>query len=483
MKKRLCVGLAFACFLGGTSLSSCSTKTKEDSYYEITAEYIPETNSVAGTVKCRFVNNDEREIDELLFNLWGNAYREDAIYRPVSSAYESTAFYAGKSYGNMTITSVDGGGNWEIVGDDANILSVPLSSSLGIGESVTLDIGFITKLAKVNHRTGETKHTVNLGNFYPILCFDGTDGFVTCPYFSDGEPFVSESADFLVRMTTPKDYVVASSGMVENQSNLESKTETVLSQQNARDFALVLSNEFSVERCKVGDTEISYYYYKDETPTAHLAVAKEAFSFYEEKFGDYPYPTYTLAQTGFCYGGMEYACLSMLGDHLTEEEYVSTIVHETAHQWWYNIVGSDSIENGWQDEGLASYSAVLFFDSHESYGRTEADLIASATERYRTFYDVYDRVFGEADTRMTRHLKEYISEYEYASIAYDKGMILFHTLNQSVGSKRFYKALQNYVQSAKYRVATVQDLIGAFEKAGVDVQGLFSSFLEGKVVI
>lgn len=482
--KRIVATLLSAVLLLGAifTLSSCKKKAHDDTRYEINAEYMPDTSTVTGTVKITYCNDGE-PISLLKFNLWGNAYREDAAFSPVSTTYAATAYYAGKSYGGMEITSVGGSKSWEVVGEDANILCVELTETLYEGDKVTLDIGFSTKLAKVNHRLGKTARTVNLGNFYPILCARKNGGFLECPYYSDGDPFVSACADYKVTFTAPKEYVVACTGEITETRGLESKNAYTVSATNVRDFAVCLSKDYQVATLTTRGTEIKYYYYKDDKSAASLAAIKESFCYFSDAFGAYPYKTYVVAQTGFCLGGMEYPALSMISDRLTEEERLYALVHETAHQWWYAAVGSDQIENAWQDEGLAEYSTALFFDHHESYGIKEEELSAKATENYRAYYDVYGRVFGTADTRMTRHLKEYLSDYEYRSIAYDKGMILFHTLKTGIGEKNFLSALKRYYSACKYKIATPDDMIAAFERVGVDVRGLFESFLTGKAVI
>ena len=84
---------------------------------------------------------------------------------------------------------------------------------------------------------------------------------------------------------------------------------------------------------------------------------------------------------------------------------------------------------------------------------------------------------------MTRHLKDFISEYEYQCLAQDKAVVMLDTLRKSVGDKKFFSALKRYYADNAYRVATVEDFISAFEKTGLDVQGFFDSFLEGKAVL
>ncbi len=483
MKK--CLGMVLACCLlvGAGAFSGCKEEVKKSTKYEITAEYVPENRTLAGAVKVTFENNTNEELSVLKFNLYPNAYRKEALYTPISKTYEQSAYYAGESYGEMVISSVNGSKNWEVMGEDENILYVYLERSLYPGDSVVLDIGFMTKLAQANHRTGVTAHTVNLGNVFPILCGRKNGGFYECVYYSDGDPFFSECADYKMTLTLPKEYVAASTGEITSERGLESKKVYTMSALSVRDFALVLSKEYKSLRKEVGDTQLLYYYYADEEPEKTFAAIEESFAYFENAFGEYPYPTYTLAETGFCFGGMEYPALSMLSEDVEGEERSRAVVHETAHQWWGCVVGSDQIENAWQDEGLAEYSAVLFFEEYEKYGFTREQIVTDALREYRSYYDVYGSVLGRADTRMTRHLKEFLSDYEYHSIAYDKGVILFDTLRKSVGDKKFVGALKRYYANGKFACVSTGTLIGSFEKSGLDVHGLFDGFLNGKGVL
>ncbi len=465
------------------TLSGCKKEEKIASRYEITAEYIPENKTLTGTAKITFENGTDNELSVLKFQLYPNAYRDDALYKPVSTAYASSAYYSGESYGEMVISSVHGSKNWEVMGEDENILYAYLEKPLFPGDKVVLDIGFMTKLANVNHRTGITAHTVNLGNFYPVLCGLREDGFVETVYYSDGDPFYTDCADYKVSLTLPKEYAVASTGVLESERTLESKKVYTMSASNARDFALVLSSNFRVERTQANGKTLFYYYYSDKNPKETLGLIAECFDFFEEAYGEYPYPQYSVAQTGFCYGGMEYPCLSFVSDALADGEKTRTIVHETAHQWWYAVVGSDQLNEAWQDEGLAEYAALQFFEKYEKYGFTREELVAQALKEYRSYYDVYGSVLGRTDTRMTRNLKEYISDYEYKCLSYDKSLVMFDTLRKSVGDEKFSGALKKYYKANRFKMACSGDLIASFEKCGLDVSGFFASFLEGKAIL
>ncbi len=478
---RLCVSVCvsvclFSCF-------GCEKKQKTHTRYEITAEYVPENRSVTGVVKCTFENTTQNELSVLKFQLYPNAYRKDALYRPIPAASEGSAYYKGKSYGEMAISSVNGAKNWEIMGEDENILYVFLERSLFPGDKVVLDVGFITKLAEVNHRTGVTPKTVNFGNFFPILCGIKDDGFYEMLYYAEGDPFYLECADYKMTLSLPKEYTLACSGAVEGERMLESKKVYTVYGTNMRDFTFVVSDCYRMLVEFIGEKRILYYYYNDETPQKTIRTVKEAFTYYEGAFGAYPYDTFSVAQTGLCFDGMEYPGLVMLSDSLTEERQARAVARETAQQWWSAVVGSDQIENAWQDEGLAEYSAALFLDDYEKYGFTRETLVTEALREYRSYYDVYGSVLGRTDTKMHRHLKDFLGSYEYRCIVYDKSLVMFDTLRKSVGDKKFLAALRKYYETNRFGIAQPGHLIACFEKVGLDVNGFFESFLSGKTIL
>ena len=463
--------------------AGCKKEQKVHSRYEINAEYLPETATLTGTVKVTFENATDNEISLLKFALYPNAYRKNALYSPISKTVKNQAYYQGESYGEMVISSVNGAKSWEIASEDENILYAYLPQSLYPEDKVVLDIAFMTKLAKVNHRTGVSETAINLGNAFPILCAWGKDGFVETVYYSDGDPFLSDCADYTLTLKLPKDYLVASTGELVNERTLESKKEYDFTAQKVREFALVLSKNFQVKTARANGKTIAYYYTADENADKTLALAVDAFCYFESAFGAYPYPCYTVVQTSLCHGGMEYPMLSMLSTSLKGNETARAIAHETAHQWWYGVVGSNQIENAWQDEGLAEYSALCFFDAYEKYGVNRENEVANALKEYRAYYDVYGSVLGRTDTKMQRHLKDYLTEYEYKCISYDKAVVMFDTLRKSIGDKKFFQALKKYYADNRYQIATPDNLIGSFEKTGVDVAGFFDGFLQGKGVL
>lgn len=482
MKKTLIILCAAALTVTALPLTACKKKQTETSKYVITAAYDAEENRVSGTTDFTFYNSTGNEINTLQFNLWGNAYRKDAQYKPLSDGYSSKAYWAGVSYGGQDVEKVENCAAWEIAGEDKNILSVTLNEPVYPDQKVDVSITYSLDLAKVNHRTGVTKDTINLGNFYPVLCAYSQEGFINTPYYSCGDPFVSECADYDVTLALPKGYVAATSGK-ELSHTVAGEVETARFElKNARDFAAVLSNKFKTVSRQAGDCAVTMYYCGETQPDRQLDAACESLEYFSKTFGKYAYPTLSVVFTPLSVSGMEYPALTMISDSLNESESVYTVAHENAHQWWYAMVGNNQVKCGWQDEGLAEYSTLCFFENYPAYGFTRTAALGAAIKAYRAYYSVYNQIFGKADTTMTRSLNDFSGDYEYVNIAYNKGLLMFESVRTAMGDKKFFGALQSYFENNKFKIASPEEMIFHFSSRH-DVEGIFASYIEGKVVI
>ena len=207
---------------------------------------------------------------------------------------------------------------------------------------------------------------------------------------------------------------------------------------------------------------------------------KDLISYYSSAFGEYPYATFSAVQTGLAFDGMEYPTMSMLSASLSGTELFHALAHETAHQWWYAAVGSNQLTNAWQDEGLAEYSALLFFEKYKEYGVDSAQLLQTAREEYRQYRGAYEHALGWVDSRMTRPLGEYLNEYEYQCVSVDKSVVMLDTLRGAIGEKKLLGGLRKYYTENKYKTALPSHLVGAFERTGLDLHGFFEGYLNGK---
>ena len=265
-----------------------------------------------------------------------------------------------------------------------------------------------------------------------------------------------------------------------SEKTADNLTTTTIKAQAVRDFAFVLSDKFKVASVKEGGTEIKYYYYNDTKPDDSLLTAKESVATFNKIIGSYPYKTLSVVESNFVHGGMEYPNLVLISDALEKyEDYQNTIIHEIAHQWWYGMVGNNEYNYGWLDEGLTEYTTALFYEQNPKYSLSYDEIMTNANSSYCMFVEVYQDIFGEVDTTMNRKLNEFKTEPEYVYISYVKGVLLFDSLREVLGTKTFNKCLKKYFETNKGKNVTPQDMINSLRS----LQGFFDSWIDGSVVV
>lgn len=479
-KKIISVAVALAFAL---SMCACSAPEKyRMTTYDIDA-VLSSDNVLSAKVNVNYVNNTDVPLKELQFHLYPNAYRRDAEFCPIPKDRITDAFPNGRSYGELNISSVTVGGKSveiTVTGVDENILTVPLGGALDPTDDVTVGIDYTFKLPNVRHRLGYTDKTVNLANFYPIACVYKDGAFVTDPYYSTGDPFFSECSNYNVKFTAPSKFEGAFTGETVSAETSDDNKVYNIKANNVRDFAAVFG-EFQKVSGICGDTTVKYMYYRDDNPEKSLAAAIDSLRVFGGMFGAYPYKEYSVVQTGFLQGGMEYPCLSMISDDVTGNARLDVIVHETAHQWWYGLVGNNEVKNSWMDEALAEYSTMMFYENVEGYAYTFDGKRADALGAYMLYCETYKNN-GMGDTTMTRAVNEYSDETEYSYMIYVKGALMFDDIRNTVGTKQFTDGLRCYCSENKYKNAEPQNLIGAMEKASRrSLDPLFRSWLDGNV--
>ena len=489
MKKTLCLVLAvclLACVacvtLAACSKSKMKQAIKNGDDYTIVAAYDEQSHVLSATQTVEMTNRSENSFTKVLFHVYANQYREDAANGVVPQVYRAEAYPNGNSYGDISFDSVKVNGApvaYTIEGEDMDVLAVPVEKELFPDQKMTVEMTYEVQLANVRHRLGYTDQTVNLGNFYPILCHVDNGSYTASPYYAVGDPFVSDVANYNVTLTVPENYVVASSGELTDTASQDG-TATYTYEANAvRDFAMVLSTQFRKLTRTVGDTQVNYYYYNDADAETSLATACGMMEYLNEHVGKYPYAQYSVAETEFCYGGMEYPCLAMITSG--SNSYQEAVAHETAHQWFYGLVGNDQIANAWMDEGLSEFLTYLYMDATGATPLTRN--VMANTRAYTTYVDVLNHYYTDVDTSF-RPVNEYKNDSEYVIFTYVKGSLLFNTMYETMGANRFWKALGNYFEDAQFTIAQPSQMSECFASAGGnELSNIFNAFIEGKEVI
>lgn len=478
------------------------------SSYDITCSFDGE--KITGEEKVVFYNDTDKAFSELNFNLFMNAYREGAKY----SGVPEDGFYDGESYGDIKIEKVCQNGeniDFEIGGEDENLLIVKLNEKVASKKSVEVEVAFTTTFSKNISRTGITPSTVNMCHFYPILCGISNGEFYECKYYQLGDPFFSDCANYNVTLTLDNEYKVASSGQLKNETNKNDKNTYTYSIEKARSFCFVVSKEFNVKEDTSSGVDVKYYYLDDGKSELTLDLAVRSIKTFSEMFGEYPYKTLSVVETPFDGSGMEYPALVYVQQGLLDETnkdfYNGTVIHEIAHEWWSMVVGNNEIEYPFLDEGLAEYSVALFYEKNADLATSfkekyDVELKASSREDFildkeSDYFSIIgglssisSKILNDfyAVTKMTYPISFYYKDgkvVEYGSnhsyiIAYVKATLLQENLRKKIGDEKYFEGIKNYYKDFAFKNATPSDLSSEFAKLDIQSKEFFDDYYKGK---
>ena len=119
---------------------------------------------------------------------------------------------------------------------------------------------------------------------------------------------------------------------------------------------------------------------------------------------------------------MEYPALSLINANIKDKADV--IIHETAHQWFSCLIGSDSVRQPYLDEGLATFSNMYYYmlnGDKEKYDEMAKNLRNS----YISFTMIENAKTPGYKANLTKSIYDFKSAYEYEIIAYNKSAIMF----------------------------------------------------------
>ena len=454
--------------------SSCK-KQSPLSQYDLNIVY--SDGEISGKLAYKFVNSYNCVFDHLLFNLHANAYSENASHPPVGANNLSKAYPYGQSFGNIEILEVTSNQEsleYEIFGEDGEFLKI-FTGAIYQDKEKSVEITFKTTIPSSNLRLGVTNLSVNLGDFFPTLCYINNGAFQQISYTTFGDPYYQDVSNYTVDITVPSKFSVASSGNPAKTEITEHGTTYSYELFNGRDFAFVLSENFEIRSIKTKDLTINYYSLSDDAQEK-LDLATDCINFFTKTFGKLPFQTVSIAETPFFCGGMEYSGLCIVSSNLETNDFNYSLYHELAHLWWHGGVGNDQFSCAYIDEGLCEFSTYLYLRKNKIDDAN--NMIENAKYVYKSFFDINSLLSGSANTTMQRNLNEFTSEYEYINIAYNKSFIMFYNYFLTVGENKALKSFKKLYKDNYLSEIDKYDLIKA-----LGLSEHFNSYIDGKVLI
>lgn len=214
----------------------------------------------------------------------------------------------------------------------------------------------------------------------------------------------------------------------------------------------------------VGDLPLALLVPPSEKDQAALAFrdTREIIEFFQNEIG-VPFPWnkyYQVYCHDFLAGGMENtSCSFMAVSALFPEEVgeLDTVhrldAHETAHQWFGDLLTCRDWSHLWLNEGFASYYTVLY----EGHKNGRDDMLYSLWKEAA-------RVLNSNDTRPIVW-KDYGQPMEqFDARAYPKGAWVLHMLRSQLGAPLFQKAVRVYLDRHRNGIVTTDDLQDVMEE-------------------
>lgn len=348
-----------------------------------------------------------------------------------------------------------------------------LDPPLAPGERFSVSLSYELQLPPTSKYTntrprpfGYTDLQANLGDWYPFVPpYDPTRGWLVHEAGAYGEHLVYEVADFEVAIQLVgalQELVIAASAPAQVDG------EWLRYRLNrARGFAFSASPHYQVASSNVslpdgGSVSVMSYSFPfcEQAGERVLQTSAKALQVYGELFGPYPYPSLSAVQADFL-DGMEYDGLYFLSKDFYNwykggdgELLVTIAAHETAHQWWYALVGNDQALEPWLDEALCTYCERLFFE--RAY--------PGALDWWWTYRVNYFQPHGKIDINIYDVGGDYGSYRAYRDVVYLNGANFFEDLRTLVGDQAFFAFLRAYRERYTYGLATARGFFETLEE-------------------
>jgi hypothetical protein len=164
-----------------------------------------------------------------------------------------------------------------------------------------------------------------------------------------------------------------------------------------------------------------------------LAELDNSLRYFTALFGRYPYQSFGAAFHPFDFGqGFPSLLMIPPTDRASKYTYVF-IAHETAHQWWGDIVSWRSYRDQWLSEGFAEYSGILYTGLRSGAGDQDA-LINEARASLKA---TPDTVTGAGKGRLVdvgpiilgHRLESRKTLGAYQTLIYNKGALVLRMLH------------------------------------------------------
>lgn len=206
---------------------------------------------------------------------------------------------------------------------------------------------------------------------------------------------------------------------------------------NVRDFVITASPTYRTSSATEGNTTVRVFYRDGAPAAAMIDAARDALRDMGALVGPYPFTVFNVAQSAGGYG-MEGPGIIWIPSGVASANLRYLVHHETAHQWFYALVGGDQAAEPFTDEAAADFLARYVL------GQRRASRCATG----RLDLSIYD----------------YSSGCYYETV-YIQGGNLIDDIRREIGNEAFWSALRGWADAHRGRIASTKSLLEALNDA------------------
>ena len=365
-----------------------------------------------------------------------------------------------------------------------SLMRVPLYQPLQPGESVDIAIQFsVTVPSTIESNYGILAYydgVLTLAHSYPMIAVYDDEGWNAEIPPNQGDPTYADASFFNVTVDAPGDLVLVGSGRETSREENGSRQIVTYAAGPARDFYLAASADYEVTSQTVGEVTFNSYAFKGMEEGAQMAidVSVASFDFFGELYTPYPYTEYDIVSTPTYALGIEYPGVIAITDRIYDIDnstydtsntimMETTVAHEAGHQWFYNLVGNDQLDEPWLDESLTQFVTWQYYA--DRYGKSGSNGFEES------LYSRWSRVYENIPIGMP------VAEYEgstYSAIIYGRGAFFFEALRDEMGEENFDAFMTDYVVSNSWGIGTGENMKELAEKhCKCDLTKLFNQWV------
>jgi aminopeptidase N len=288
-----------------------------------------------------------------------------------------------------------------------------------------------------------------------------------------------------IYMTVPTKYVTLSNGVLVNQKLNKNGTRTdywKMTLPHSPYHFFMGVGDYAIIKDHWKGKEVNYYVEPEFGPVAKKIFGNtpEMMSYFSKITGvEYPWNKYAQI-TGIDYvsGAMENTTATLHQESAQQDareltdgnRWESTIAHELFHQWFGDYVTAESWSNLTLNESFADYSQTLW--NQYKYGKDAGDA--------ENHTNILSYLRGNnAEKNLVRF---YYADREdmFDAVSYQKGGAILHMLRNHIGDSAFFKGLNVYLTTNKFKSAEAAHLRLALEEtSGRDLSWFFNQWYYG----